>query len=221
MGLSPLAEISLWAEAACEPVEGSLEELVSEALLCHPQLRVSDRAVAIEQEAVKVAFANFLPALQGFASRVDSSDSYLRYSNYWVGGLAGTLSVFNGFANINEYKAAKQRRQEAFLRREEASLAVIVEVIKAHLNLQTAAQEQALAQQNLKVAAARLAEVRQLGREGLVNASELLDLLAQRDSAQMQAINAGHQYQVGAATLLNVMGKTRIDYEEPEHDGAS
>jgi outer membrane protein TolC len=221
MGLSPLAGISLRAEASFEPVSGSLEELVSEALLCHPQLRISDRAVAIEQEAVKVAFANFLPALQGFASRVDSSDSYLKYSNYWVGGLAGTLSVFNGFANINEYKAAKQRRQGAFLRREEASLAVIVGVIKAHLNLQTAAQEQALARQNLKVADARLAEVRQKGREGLVNASELLDLLAQRDSAQMQAINAGHQYQVGAATLLNVMGKTRIDYEEPEHDGTS
>jgi len=221
MGLSPLAEISLRADASVDPVTGSLEDLVSEALLCHPQLRISDRAVAIQQEAVKVAFAGFLPVLQGFASRMDSTDSFLKYSNYWVGGLAGTLSVFNGFANINEYKAARQRREEVFLEREQASLAVILEVFKAHLNLQTAAQERAWAQQNLKVASDKLAEVRQQWQEGLISAPALLDLLAQRDGAQMQAINAGYRYQVATATLWNVMGKTKTDFEGVSHDDQS
>lgn len=221
MGLSPLAEVSLRADAEVEPVTGSLEELVSEALLCHPNLRISDRAVAIEKDAVTVAFANFLPALQGFATRMDSSDSFLKYSNYWVAGLAGTLTVFNGFANINEYKAARERREEAFLQREQASLALILEVLKAHLNLQTADQERQWAQQSLSVASARLAEARQQQREGLVNNSELLDLLAQRDGAQMQAINAGYQYQVSRATLRNVIGRTKIDFEEHDHDEQS
>ena len=221
MGLSPLAEISLRADAEVEAVSGSLEELVSEALLCHPNLRISDRVVAVEKEAVKVAFASFLPVLQGFATRMDSSDSFLKYSNYWVGGLAGALSVFNGFANINEYKAARARREEAFLQREQASLALILEVLKAHLNLQTADQERQWAQQSLSVASARWAEARQQQGEGLVNTSELLDLLAQRDSAQMQAINAGHQYQVSRATLRNVIGKTKIDFEEDEYDEQS
>ena len=220
MGLSPLTEVSLEAQGSVEPVAGSLEDLVTEALLNHPQLRISDRAIAIEEDAVKVAFASFLPVLQGVAGRVDSSDSYLKYSNYWMAGLAGTLSVFNGFANINEYKAAKQHREDAFLQREQACLVVILGVIKAHLNLQTAAQEQALARQNLKVAEARLAEVRRRWDEGLIDASELLDLLAQRDSAQMQVVNVGYQYEVSTATLLNVMGKTRIDYGETQHDGA-
>jgi len=221
MGLSPLAELSLWPDASVEPVTGSTEELVSEALLRHPQLRISDRAVAIEQQAVKMAFASFLPVFQGFATRMDSSDSFLKYSNYWMAGVAGTLSVFNGFANINEYKAARERRQEVFLEREQASLALMLQVIKAHLSLQTAAQERALAQQNLKVASARLAEARQQWREGLVNASGLLDLLAQRDNAHMQAINAGYQYQVSSATLWNVIGKTKIDFEESQHDDQS
>jgi len=221
MGLSPLAELSLRPEASVEPVTASLEELVSEALLCHPNLRISDRAVAIEQQAVKVAFASFLPVFQGFATRMDSSDSFLKYSNYWVAGVAGTLSVFNGFANINEYKAARERRQEVFLEREQASLALMLQVIKAHLSLQTAAQERAWAQQNLKVASAKLAEVRQQWGEGLVSASELLDLLAQRDSAHMQAINAGYRYQVSTATLWNVVGKTKIDFEESQHDDQS
>jgi len=217
MGLSPMAEISLRPDATVEPVTGPLEVLVSEALLCHPNLRISDRAVAIQQEAVNVAFASFLPVLQGFATRMDSSDSYLKYSNYWAGGLVGTMSVFNGFANINEYKAARQRREEAFVEREQASLALMLEVIRAYLNLQTADQQRVWAQQNLKVASARLAEAQQRQHEGLVNGSELLDLLAQRDSAEMHAINAGYQYQVSTATLRNVIGKTKVDFEEQEH----
>jgi len=221
MGLSPLAEVSLEAETFLRPVTGSLEDLVSEALLGHPQLRISDRTVAIEREAVKTAFANFLPVLMGFASHTDTSDSFLKYSNYWAGGLAGTLSVFNGFANINEYKAARERREESFLEREQASLAVMLAVIKAHLNLDTAAQEMQLAEENLKVVSAELVELQQKWQEGLVDSSELLDVTAQGDRARMQTINARFQYQVSAATLLNVMGKTKIDYEEPEHDGAS
>jgi outer membrane protein TolC len=78
-----------------------------------------------------------------------------------------------------------------------------------------------LAEEHAKVAAAQLVELEQKWREGLVDSSELLDVTAQRDTARMQAINARFRYQVGAATLLNVMGKTKIDYEEPEHEGAS
>lgn len=116
---------------------------------------------------------------------------------------------------------ARARREESFLEREQASLAVILAVIEAHLNLQTAAQEMQLAEENVKVASAEFAELQQKWREGLVNSSELLDVTARRDRARMQAINARFQHQVGAATLLNVMGKTKIEYEEPEHDGAS
>ena len=174
-----------------------------------------------EQEAVKTAFSNFLPVLMGFASHTNTSDSSLKYSNYWTTGLAGTLSVFNGFAHINEYKAARKHREKVFLEREQASLAVLLAVIKAHLNLDTAGQEMQLAEENLKVASAELVELQQKWQEGLVDSSELLDVTAERDKARMQTINARFQYQVCTATLLNVMGKTKIDYEEPEHDGAS
>lgn len=221
MGLSPLAEITLQPETPLEPEGGTLEALVAEALLCHPQLRISDLQIEIEQEKVKTAFTSFLPVLLGFASHMDSSDSFLKYSNYWTGGLAATMTVFNGFANVNEYKAAKERRRESFIEREQASLAVMLEVIRAHLALETAREETALASQALDVASRHFRESRQKWQEGLIRASELLDVTAKRDQAQMQAISAHFQYQVTVATLLNAMGKTKIDYEEPEHDGAS
>lgn len=221
MGLSPLADLTLEPQTPLEPAPGSLEDFISEALLNHRQLQISDRKIAIEQEKVKTAIAGFLPVLLGFASRTDSSDSYLKYSNYWTAGLSATMTVFNGFANVNEYKAAKGRREESFLEREQASLAVILEVIRAYLALQTARDQMALAQNTFDVASKRFLEVRQKWQEGLVSSSEMLEMTAERDRTRMQAISSRFQYQISAATLLNAMGRTKIDYEESHHAGES
>jgi len=221
MGLSPMSDITLRPETPLEPAEGSMEALIAEALLCHPQLRISDRQVAIEKEKVKIAISSFLPVFVGAAGRMDSSDSFLKYSNYWYGGLAGTLSIFDGFANINEYKAAKARQQDSYLRREQETMTIILEVIRAHLALETAKEETALAQNALDVATKRSVETQQRWHEGLVSYSDMAEVLAATDKARMQAISARFQYQVSIATLLNAMGRTKTDYEETGHDGQS
>ena len=104
----------------------SLEQLVFKALINHPQLHIADRVIAIEEEKAKLALAAFLPRLTAFAVRTNTSDSFQVYQNYWMTGLAGTISLFNGFANINQYKAAKEQKEEAFIQREQASLTLIV-----------------------------------------------------------------------------------------------
>ena len=221
MGLSPLGEITLQTQTPLERPAGTLDDLVLEALLCHPQLKIADRNIEIQKEQVKIAVTNFLPKLFGFVTYPDSLDDFVSTSDQWVYGLSGTMTVFNGFANINEYKAARERRRESFIEREQASLAVMLEVVSAHLTLQTTEEQAALAQQVFEVASKRFAETEHRWREGLVNASELLDVTAERDKARVQAISVRFQHQVTTATLLNVMGKTKIDYKEPEHDGAS
>jgi len=221
MGLSPTADLTLKAQTPLEAPSGPLADLIVEALLCHPQLQIADRNIEIQRDQVKVAVTNFLPKLFGFVSFPDSLDDLVETSDQWMYGLSGAMTLFNGFANINEYKAARERREKSFIEREQASLAVMLEVIKAHLVLTTVSEQTELAQQVYDVTAKRLAETEQKWREGLVNSSELLDLRAECDKARVQAINARFQYQVSTATLLNVMGKTKIDYEEPSHDGQS
>lgn len=64
MGLSPLDSIQL---AVAEPVtvlQGNLEDFITEAMLNHPRLRISDREIAIEKEKVKFALSGFLPSLR-------------------------------------------------------------------------------------------------------------------------------------------------------------
>jgi len=210
LGLSPLAELSFRQDLPFGPIDRPLEDLVTEALLKQPRLQIADRQIAVEKEKVRLAVANFLPNVVGFANRIDSSDSFLVYSNYWQFGLAGVLNVFDGFANIDTYKAAKEKRKEAFLQREQQTLAVMVQVIRAYWDLRTAADQADLAAKALDVATGRLAEVKPKWQEGLIDTSTFLSSQADLDKAQMNAMNARFQHQISIATLLNTMGTIPI-----------
>jgi len=218
MGLSPLAEISLEAQQPLKDPTESLEELVAEALISNPQLHIADRNIAIEKEKVKVALAGFLPRLVGFANRTRSSDSFLLYDNFWTFGLSGTMSVFNGFATINEYKAAKERQKDAFIEREQQTLVLMLEVVKAYLNLEDAKEQSLLAQKAFAASSRHLAEAEEKWREGLIQSSDMLDVLAEKDNAQTELTNSHFQLQVAVATLYNVMGITDKEYEESRYD---
>lgn len=221
MGLSPMAKITLASQTPIEPPEGSMEELILEAMLSHPSLHIADREIAIEKEKVKMAIANFLPVLNGFAYRPDSLETSLAPSNQWIYGLAATMTLFDGFSNVNEYKVARQRREQAFIQREQTTLTLMLEVIRARHNLDTAQDQLDLAQRAMDVATARYAEMQAKWKEGLVGSAEILDEAARQANAHMQVLAAQFQYQVTAATLLNVMGKTETYIEDDTHEKQS
>lgn len=221
MGLSPLGSIQLSPSPPTMPPQGELEDFIAEALLNHPRLRIADREIAIEKEKVKLALAGFMPSLTGFAGRVNTTDAFQKYSSYWMMGLSGVLTVFNGFANINEYDAAKENVKKAALQREQTTLALMLEVFRAYQNLQLARDSIVMVEYNNKAAGAHYDQVYQQWQEGLVDASGLLSVLAEKDLAQMAKINSQFQAQVALATLVNVIGQTEIDYEEAQHDGQS
>jgi len=221
MGLSPLGSIQLQPSPPTMPPQGELDDFIAEAMLNHPRLRIADLEIAIEKEKVKTALTGFMPSLTGFANRVNTTDAFQRYSSYWMMGLSGVLTVFNGFANINQYEAAKENVKKAALVREQTTLALMLEVYRAYQNLQLAQDSIALVQYNEKAANAHYDQVYEQWQEGLVDASGLLSVVAEKDLAQMAKINSQFQVQVALATLVNVMGQTEIDYEEAQHDGQS
>lgn len=221
MGLSPLYSLQLDVTEPVTAPQGNLEDLIAEALLNHPRLRIADREIAIEKEKVKVALSGFLPSLTGFADRVNTTDAFQRYSSYWMMGLSGVLTVFNGFANIHEYDAAKENAKKSALEREQATLTLMLEVFRAYQNLQLAQEAVALAEDNYNAAQGHYSQVHQQWQEGLVSVSDLMSVLAEKDLAEMMKINSQFQVQVMIATLLNAMGKAKIDYEEISNDDKS
>jgi len=208
MGISPSAEITLKVEQPLKEPNEPLEDLVYRALIENPQLHIADRQVAIEEEKVKVAIAAFLPRLTVFANRTNTSDSFQLFQDFWTYGLSGTLAVFNGFANINEYKAAKERKKEAFIEREQQTLTLMLEVFKAYLNLQSAKDLAMLAQKSSDAASTHFDEVNEKWKEGIISSSEMLAVLAEKDNAQAELMVSNFILQVSIATLQNVMGIT-------------
>lgn len=211
MGLSPLAEIQLSAATPLEAPALPLEELILEALLNNPRLHIADRQVAIAEDQVRLAITEFLPKLFGFVSRTTTTNSFTAYPDYFMFGASGLLSLFDGFANINEYRAARERKEAAYLAREEAALTLMTEVLRAHLQLESAQETLELADQALAAAASRLTEVEAQWAEGLLDAAERLNAASDRDVAQAHVTNARYQEQVAIAVLRNLLGKAVND----------
>ncbi len=220
MGLSPVAETVLIADTPLEAPDEALEDLIFEALLRNPRLIIADRNVTIQKNRVRLAIAEFLPKLVGILNQSHTSNSFTRYPDATMLGVAGIMTVFKGLENVREYQIARQAREAAYVQREEACFAIMSGVLRAWLNLQNARDELALARKAHEVESARRVEIEAQWREGLVNASDRLEAAARCDIAQMRVTQTAFSEQVRIATLLELLGRpiTNKEYEEAAAD---
>ena len=195
--------------------EGELQDWILDALLHHPRLAIADRLVEIEKEKTRIAITDFLPMLAGFAARSHTSNSFMAFPYMSAMGFTGLMTLFNGFANVNEYLAARTEQEKAYLAREQESLALMLEVVRAHSHLADAEAQLKLAGAAAEAAKVKLKEETAKMHEGLLRPSEMLNVVAQHDAAQVNAANARYQQQVMTAIAWNVLGATwRGDKDE-------
>lgn len=215
MGLSPTAEISLKTETPISVEEEELPEQVLQAMLNRPELHVADRTIEIRKDETRIAIAQFLPKLVGFSDLTHSTDSFLKYSNMWTMGISGVMSVFDGFANVFEYRAAQQREKQAAIDRQQKCMRIMLEVVKARSQHDQALDQWEVARQELLSSKALLDETQAQWREGLLMTSQRLDAVTRHATSLANAAAAEFQTQVTAATLLDVMG---VSPEGSDHE---
>jgi outer membrane protein len=206
MGLSPLADISLRGAPSLSAVDGDLSEEIFYAMLNRLELKISDRYVSAREDAVKTAIASFLPKLILFGDYTNSSNSFQYYESILSYGVSVVLTVLDGFANIQDYRAVKEEHQRAMIEREQACIKIMLEVIKARHSLDQARDLQGLMSRELDAAMSNLREVQALWREGMVTSSEKLNAANRYATAQANVSLASYQYQVAVATMNDVMG---------------
>lgn len=207
MGLSPLGQISLHDDKTVNMPEGKIEDLIADALLSNPQLYISDRDVQISREKIKIAIAEFLPNIIGTGSGKYTSDSFQKYATSWLTSITGVMSVFNGFAGINQYRALREREKEACVKREEACLAIMLQVLRAYESVQDAEQDVVLSRKGLEVLSKRLEVLEAKGREGFVSPSDRLQLISERDRAIEILRNTEFGWRIAIAALIHAIGK--------------
>ena len=177
----------------------------------NPQLQIADRQIQIEKDKAKIAITDFLPSLFGFASFTHTSNDYSKYANATITGLSGVMTVFNGFANVNAYKAAREGEKEAYIRQEEACLTIMLSVVNAYEDLNSAEDQLQLATKGLAVAKGRLAETESKWQLGMVEGSDRLQLIADENNASLSVTLAKYREQASIAVLMNVIGKDRAN----------
>jgi len=206
MGLSPLSGISLKGAPSLTVKDEDLTQQIYEAMINRPELKISDRNIAVKEDAVKIAIAGFFPTIGLFTEYTNSSNSYQYYENIWSYGISGVLTVFDGFANIQNYKAAKQERQQAMIEREQSCLKIMLEVIKARDLLDKAKDMRTLLSKEADVSSRSLKEIQAQWDEGLVTASDKLKAVSRNATAEANLALVNYQYQVAAASMIDVMG---------------
>ncbi|HSW39234.1 MAG TPA: TolC family protein [Acidobacteriota bacterium] len=213
MGLSPFAEMELKQEMPFSPAgESSLEEDVLEALINRLELHIDDRTLEIRKQETRKAIAAFLPRIIGFGSFTHSSDSFLEYAGMWSYGISTILSVFDGFQNLFGYRAAREREREAFVKREQTCMMIMIEVLRARHRVEQVTDSMKIATISLAVAEERFRETEALWREGMIQLSEAMDAVTQREQARLILSMSRFQEQVALATLTDVLGRTKQEF---------
>jgi len=207
LGLDPFKKIVLLPEENKEIILPLLEDLVIEALLNRPEMKLQDRRSEIEQDRVKIAITNFLPVVSAIGSFQHTTDSYVKYSSQWIGGATGVMSLFNGFANINKYKASREKEKLSYLEREEACLMVMLQVQQAYQNVQSAEEIREVAEKIDDAKKEKLREQKARYKEGLIRVSELLKAVAAAEEAGAERFGSEYNYRVSLAVLKDVTGR--------------
>ncbi len=210
MGLSPFSDLKLKREKPFSPAaQRDLSEDVLEALTNRLELHIDDRTLEIRKQEIRNAITSFLPAIVGIGSFSHSSDSYLRYSNVWSYGVSAILSIFDGFQNVFGYRAAREREKAAFLEREQTCMMIMLEVLKARNRKEQASDQLQVAAMNLEAAEESFREAQAQWHEGLLQSSQILESVTNRDRARFIVTMAEFQQQVAQATLAGVLGRTK------------
>ncbi len=221
LGISPLAEIKLSQQINIPFPEGNTEDQILSALKNHPRILIEDRKVELSEDEIKIAITNFLPLIGGFSQWQYTSNSYTMYSQSVLTGLHGILTLFNGFANVQQYRIAKAKREKTFIEREETSLAIMSGVIQARANWEKAREDLKLAEQAFNYYKEKYRETNEKWNEGMVADVDIVTAQNELSIAEINLINARIQEQIATAVLWNSTGKTYLGsliYKEIERD---
>ena len=210
MGLSPFGNIQLKREIPFSTApQRDITEDVLEALINRLELHIDDRTLEIRKQEIRNAIAAFLPRIVGLGGFSSSSDSFLTYSNVWSYGVSATLSIFDGFQDLFGYRAAREREKEAFIEREQTCMMIMLEVLKARNRAEQAADQLQVATLSSETAEESFREAEAQWNEGLLQISEILEAVKNRDQARFIVTVAQYQQQVALATLDDVLGRTK------------
>ena len=180
-------------------------EFVWQGLLQRKDLYAGDETVNLRKAQVLEALAGFLPNIVIGGGGANMTIESLAAKG-WFGGFAGTWALFEGFRTVQAYRAARAKRQAEFKLQEDRMLAVITSVSGAWRNWRETENRVAAARKLREATALDYADAEKRREDGQETLNRVLDKLAEKDAAEVQAISAEYAAALAEITLRQAMG---------------
>ncbi|MBQ7187954.1 MAG: TolC family protein [Kiritimatiellae bacterium] len=182
-----------------------LEELIWQALVNRKELYAEDQAIELRKAQVIRALADFLPNVVAGGGGQRFTLEHLA-ARYWSGSLIGTWAAFEGFRSVQNYRAAKARREAEFQLREDRMLAVITATVEAWRNWKRATDGLRAAEEVYTAAKLVCSDAERLFEDGRETMSRVLDRRTDRDAAQVEAEKAKYAVALAELSLRQAIG---------------
>ncbi|WP_447978352.1 TolC family protein [Candidatus Nitrospira bockiana] len=189
---------------------GPLDDLVAESL-GHPDVqRVQQLALSADSRA-KAAKKQYLPTLSAIASAGDY-EVYDRERNvstggWWTAGAVLSMPLFTGFLIENQVREAVADKDAAIAAKTTIEQTLKQQVITAHLETLTLAEQIKLAQEQVMTAEEALELARQRYKLALGSVVEVTQSEVAVTAAKTRLAQAQYDYKIAEATLSYVTGR--------------
>lgn len=114
----------------------SLNQSIYLAIENNDKLKILREKNKIDNNMVKIAFANFLPKIVISTGYLGDTNKIWGDPDILYGNISGFLSIFNGFKNIKEYQKAKKMKKISDLELEKELHKIVIEVTTIYKELE-------------------------------------------------------------------------------------
>lgn len=210
--------IEVAGELSAEPLEIELAQALARARTQRPELLRLNRLTEAAESGVNIARAGFRPTLAvtaGGELKKGPTDSFPDSLRGLRAGVQGGWSVASQAA-AGRVKQAESLVEQARLSREEAELAVQIEVRRALAALTQANELVRATRKSVEQAEETLRMGEARFHAGTFTQLELLQVQSALTVARTSRLRADHSHSVATAQLHRAMGDPDIEYAEEE-----
>ena len=208
LGLDMGSSVEVEGELQYREEDHDLDALIKEALEQRPDLTQLAWQAQAGQKLVSIAKAGYLPnfSVAGNYS-INDTDQQDRNTS-WNIAVVASIPIFNGFATKSQVDQAKSGLRQIALAQEQLADAVEFEVRTSYLQLRETKALVDVQRQSVDQAqeSLRLAQLRY--ENGMLTSVELIDSQLALTQAQVNRLQALHDYVVGLARLRKAIGES-------------
>jgi outer membrane protein len=193
-------------------MDKELGEIMQRAYNNRPEVKSLDIRKKQADSMIKIAYGGYYPTVALFANYQWNMGSNMPpldkvWSDGYQVGASASISLFDGFYNMGEVRAAKGQYNQISFGEMALKSGIETEVTSAYLTLVGAKQAMDAENENVKSSRKNFDAQEKRYREGYVNQLDVLDAETQLTAAQANYLRAVANYLISKAGLEKAMGR--------------